>query len=360
MELLGGTYTTNSSQYFKTIAGNAGGRFLVIAQSAATANVFNFDITGIAGAADSADGFATVGGIAQNGAWTLGPAAGVGNQYSSVHRFNGGITFFPPNIGSSASPNFNFSSSPRLMLGWNRTDGGQEVAFVKDGSSGATEAFHFYNATSNTATTFLGGVSAAGAWTLGAPSALSSAHIVQNNFDSASVQTGSAVATMLLRNANYTPGTSTTGDVRLGFGFGTQTQGTAYIGGRRVAFNQVAVVVNTEFGNNNSAAGVILSPNTTTWAAQSDARLKKNILNLEYGLSEILALRSVRFDYIADGSEASARIGFIAQEAALHIPEAVSGSEESMYNLAATEIIPVLVKAIQELAARLAALEGAP
>jgi len=87
MELLGGTYTTNSSQYFKTIAGNAGGRFLVIAQSAATANVFNFDITGIAGAADSADGFATVGGIAQNGAWTLGPTGG-----ATSHTVNGSVT----------------------------------------------------------------------------------------------------------------------------------------------------------------------------------------------------------------------------------------------------------------------------
>jgi len=86
MELLGGTYTTNSSQYFKTIAGNAGGRFLVIAQSATTANVFNFDITGIAGATDSADGFTPVGGIAQNGAWTLGPSG------FAAHTINGSVT----------------------------------------------------------------------------------------------------------------------------------------------------------------------------------------------------------------------------------------------------------------------------
>jgi outer membrane murein-binding lipoprotein Lpp len=41
-----------------------------------------------------------------------------------------------------------------------------------------------------------------------------------------------------------------------------------------------------------------------------------------------------------------------------HIPEAVSGSEESYYGVAATEIIPVLVGAVKELKAKVEALEA--
>jgi hypothetical protein len=109
---------------------------------------------------------------------------------------------------------------------------------------------------------------------------------------------------------------------------------------------------------NGSDVGVRLSSGTTSWATVSDQRQKKNIQTLEYGLSEIDNLRAVRFDYVTDESDSSSRIGFIAQEVLPHIPEAVSGSEESYYGVAATEIIPVLVGAVKELNAKVEALEA--
>jgi len=116
----------------------------------------------------NSNGTATHGLVESNGAWVLGDGTiDIGNQYAATHRIFGNVVFQLSNLGPSSNPNFSFSSSPRLMLGWNRTDGGQEVAFVKDGSSNATQAFHFYNATSNSATTFLGGTSSTGAWTFG-------------------------------------------------------------------------------------------------------------------------------------------------------------------------------------------------
>jgi hypothetical protein len=66
----------------------------------------------------------------------------------------------------------------------------------------------------------------------------------------------------------------------------------------------------------------------------------------------------VRFDYLSEESEESKRIGFIAQEVLPHVPEAVSGSEETSYGLATAELIPVLVAAVKELAAKVEALEG--
>jgi hypothetical protein len=107
-----------------------------------------------------------------------------------------------------------------------------------------------------------------------------------------------------------------------------------------------------------SDVGVRLASGTTSWAAASDQRQKKNIQTLEYGLSEIDNLRAVRFDYVTDESDSSSRIGFIAQEVLPHIPEAVSGSEESYYGVAATEIIPVLVGAVKQLNAKVEALEA--
>lgn len=109
---------------------------------------------------------------------------------------------------------------------------------------------------------------------------------------------------------------------------------------------------------NGSDIGVRLDSGNTSWTANSDARQKKNIQDLSYGLNQIQALRPVRFDYLSEESEESKRIGFIAQEVLPHVPEAVSGSEETSYGLATAELIPVLVAAIKELAAKVEALEA--
>lgn len=98
-----------------------------------------------------------------------------------------------------------------------------------------------------------------------------------------------------------------------------------------------------------STGGVELSSGATSWAAISDQRLKKNIKQLNYGLSEIVSLNPIRFDYNSDEGDESKRIGFIAQEVKSIIPECVSGSGDEMYSLSTTEMIPALVKAIKEL-----------
>lgn len=80
----------------------------------------------------------------------------------------------------------------------------------------------------------------------------------------------------------------------------------------------------------------------------SDARLKKNIADLNYGLYAVMNMRPVQYDW-KDNSEKVKKIGFLAQELRNVIPEAVVG-DETKENLAVNyiELIPVLVKAIQE------------
>ncbi|KAG2963749.1 hypothetical protein PC118_g20723 [Phytophthora cactorum] len=56
----------------------------------------------------------------------------------------------------------------------------------------------------------------------------------------------------------------------------------------------------------------------------SDARLKRDIVDIPYGLSEVLRMRPRRFITIQDNAQ---HVGFIAQEMAPIIPECVSGEE---------------------------------
>jgi len=108
----------------------------------------------------------------------------------------------------------------------------------------------------------------------------------------------------------------------------------------------------------NTGSGVYLASGANAWSSVSDQRLKKNIQSLDRGLDEILALHPVRYDMLVDESNDSSRLGFIAQEILPHIPEMVAGQESTTYGITITDLIPVLTKAIQELAAKNDALES--
>jgi trimeric autotransporter adhesin len=80
----------------------------------------------------------------------------------------------------------------------------------------------------------------------------------------------------------------------------------------------------------------------------SDIRQKKNIKNLHYGLSEILKLRPV--SYMWKTGNTNTKLGLIAQETIDIIPEVVTvpKNENEFYGMNYAEIVPVLIKAIQE------------
>ena len=88
----------------------------------------------------------------------------------------------------------------------------------------------------------------------------------------------------------------------------------------------------------------------------SDISLKKNIEDSNIGLSVINQLRSRSFQWKAGGR--GTRIGFIAQEVKKVLPEASAGEDGSM-GVKTNAIVSVLVKAVQELSAKVEALENA-
>ena len=89
--------------------------------------------------------------------------------------------------------------------------------------------------------------------------------------------------------------------------------------------------------------------------AISDQRLKENVRDIETGLDAIMALKPRRFDWKeGKGQDKKNAAGFIAQEFAEIFPASVSvgkagGDGVEYLNMNHEELIPSLVKAIQEL-----------
>jgi hypothetical protein len=105
------------------------------------------------------------------------------------------------------------------------------------------------------------------------------------------------------------------------------------------------------------------SAGATAYNTSSDYRLKENVQPMTGGLDTIAALKPVTYDWIADQTTGE---GFIAHELQAVIPRAVTGEKDALdkdgkmdpQGVDFSKIVPHLVAAIQELTARLAALEA--
>jgi hypothetical protein len=110
--------------------------------------------------------------------------------------------------------------------------------------------------------------------------------------------------------------------------------------------------------SNVSVGSITASGSTTSYNTSSDARLKENIAPADDAAALIDSLQVRKFDWRADGSHQ--RYGFIAQELLEVAPEAVSkpADPEKMMGVDYSKLVPMLVKEIQSLRARVAQLEG--
>ncbi len=159
---------------------------------------------------------------------------------------------------------------------------------------------------------------------------------------------------------------------------GGDLEGHAYIGCKRAgAGNNSRLIFQTYGGGSSlstkmtiSEGGNIGAPSGTNIYNASDERLKKNVVDIDKGLSAIKSLRPVSFNWI-DGfcdEEKETLYGFIAQEVQAVDTNLIQNfSQELIVNentindvLRVNEkfIIPMLVKAVQELTAKVEALEA--
>ena len=107
---------------------------------------------------------------------------------------------------------------------------------------------------------------------------------------------------------------------------------------------------------------------TTGSDSFSDERLKENITESDIGLTEVLALRPVKFDWqdkpeIAPhfdyGNSKENNYGLIAQEAESVSSDLVVGVGDDIKSVKDKPLMMAMLKAIQELSAKVTALENA-
>ena len=156
--------------------------------------------------------------------------------------------------------------------------------------------------------------------------------------------------------------------------------------GYNQTFNQSSHANNNEFitfRNQNTQIGSITTPNasSTSYNTSSDYRLKQNVDYDWNATTECKKLKPCRFKWISDveiedggGATASVVTGFLAHELQAVVPEAASGVKDATetyinddgdsatrikpQGIDQSKIIAILTKTIQELEARITALEG--
>ena len=100
------------------------------------------------------------------------------------------------------------------------------------------------------------------------------------------------------------------------------------------------------------------SSNSVSYFTSSDERLKENIVDAPSASDDIDAIQVRSFDWKADGSHQ--KYGVIAQELNNVMPSAVDMTQDDNRHASVdlSKLVPMLVKEIQSLRARVAQLES--
>ena len=111
------------------------------------------------------------------------------------------------------------------------------------------------------------------------------------------------------------------------------------------------------YGTGSLVGSISCTTSGTAFNATSDVRVKENIVDAPAGNIDAIRVRS--FDWKADGTHQP--YGMIAQELVEVAPEAVTQgeTEEDMWGVDYSKLVPMMIKEIQDLRARVAQLEGA-
>lgn len=116
-----------------------------------------------------------------------------------------------------------------------------------------------------------------------------------------------------------------------------------------------------------TGSGVTLADGGQSWGQTSDERVKTIHGELDGVLDKLKDVRCVRYNLHEDSESrpigegvkyAKQRLGFIAQDILPHWPEAVDTENPDRYQLTVTDMVPVSVAAIKELAAKMEAMEA--
>jgi hypothetical protein len=102
--------------------------------------------------------------------------------------------------------------------------------------------------------------------------------------------------------------------------------------------------------------GVYLATNGTSWTSNSDIRLKNIISPIYSAVDKLTTLNPVVFSWKSDETNKE-NIGLIAQDVKEVFPQVIDTNEDGFLGVRYVELVPVLVKAIQELKAEIETLK---
>jgi len=130
---------------------------------------------------------------------------------------------------------------------------------------------------------------------------------------------------------------------------------------RTTTTGQIAV-----FYSDLTAVGSIsVTASATAYNTSSDYRLKENLAPITGAVDRVNALQPRRFNFIAEPHKIVD--GFVAHEVSDIVPEAITGEKDAVdadgnpeyQGIDQSKLVPLLTAAIQELTARIEALEAA-
>ena len=203
--------------------------------------------------------------------------------------------------------------------------------------------------------------------------------------------TGTIEGDLLLDVANVGIGTASPGrSVQIGLNQSAHqylriSSATSHEQGLEFAVNGTAVwqMLNTSndvlaiYDISDSSSAASISPGDNAWGAGSDLRIKKDIVNIDSTLDKINELRPITWKR-KYGNLDRTYPGLVAQEVLPHFPLVVGGTEDSFeeiteevaggedivtsrggLSIGYNNLVPYLIKAVQELSAKVEALENA-
>ena len=138
------------------------------------------------------------------------------------------------------------------------------------------------------------------------------------------------------------------------------------VNGTTLSFNTSFSGKETQtFRLNGTQVGNIVVTSSTAYNTSSDYRLKENVDYTWDATTRLKQLKPARFNFIADSTNTLVD-GFIAHEVSNIVPEAITGVKDETNDdgsikpqgIDQSKLVPLLVKTIQELEARITALES--
>tara|TARA_R100001129_G_scaffold150359_1_gene112462 strand:+ start:20 stop:1276 length:1257 start_codon:yes stop_codon:yes gene_type:complete len=142
------------------------------------------------------------------------------------------------------------------------------------------------------------------------------------------------------------------------------TNGAPQMAFKRAATGNSSTIM--AFVDGSTGKGSITYDNTgTNYNETSDYRLKENVVLISDGITRLKTLKPSRFNFIDDETN-TLRDGFIAHEVSSIVPEAVTGEKDEVdsdnkpvyQGIDHSKLVPLLVAAVQELTAKVEALEA--